>query len=473
MFPKAKLLIAASSLLALGACATITPQAGFDSVQSEVAERTGETIQWRTGGTEDLQVTEQIQAMLRNPLTLAQVMQIALLNNAGLQAKYEELGVAQASLVQAGLLENPIFGGAIRYSGGGDAPAIDLDISQDFLSLFTLPMRKRMAGYEFEAAKLQLTTDVIDFTADVRETFYSAQASAQAAELMEEVSDGTAAMLAAAQALYDAGNITDLALNRQKAVHEEARLMLADAETDLLRDREKLNVLMGLWGNDTQWITRSRLPAIPESHFDIENVEKRVIEASLDLGMTRFDIERLSARLGLANLTSLIPDLELGYSGERGGEGWENGVGLGIQIPIFDTGKAKRFGIQSELRSMQWQYIAQAVELRAAARNAAIELRQARAKTDHLFGVMLPLRQEIIGGAMLEYNAMQIGVFSVLMDQQRQIETGRQYIDALKEYWLARARLEQLLSGSMKGSNLGGSGETWAPAAMSEESGGH
>jgi outer membrane protein, heavy metal efflux system len=473
MFPRLKPLLAVSSLLALTACATIVPQAGFDSVQSQVNARTGGQIQWRTGGTADQQVADQIKAMLGRPLTLDQVMQIALLNNPGLQAKYEELGVAQANLVQAGLLSNPVFDTALRYPGGGASPSIDLNISQDFLSLFTAPMRKRIAGFDFENAKLGLTTDVIDFTANVRQSFYSMQASAQAVELMEEVAEGTGAMLAAARALYNAGNITALAVNRQKAVHEEARLMLSDVELDLLRDRENLNVLMGLWGDDTKWQSKQRLPAIPESYFDKENLEALTIEASLDLEATRNVLKRLSAQLGLANLTSLVPELDIGFSGERGGGDWENGVGLGFQIPIFDTGKARRFGIRSELRSTQWRYVAQAVELRAAARNAVFELRQARAKTDHLFKVMLPLRQEILGGAMLEYNAMQVGVFSILMDQRRQIETGQQYIAALKTYWMARARIEQLLSGSMKGSNLMGGNDMSGPPVMNAESGGH
>ncbi len=468
-----KPILAATSLLALGACATIVPQAGFDTVQNAVSERTGNQIQWRTGGPADQQVADEIKALLTKPLTLDQVTQIALLNNAGLQAKYEDLGVAQAALVQAGLLDNPVFDGALRFSSGSPT-SVDLGISQNFISLFTQGLRKRVAAYDFDAAKLQLTGTVIDFSANVREAFYSYQASTQAVELMEEVVEGTSAMLAAAEALYNAGNINRLSVNRQKAVYEEARLMLADAESEQLRDREALNVLMGLWGNDTSWESNQRLPDVPDSYFDVEDVEKRVIAASLDLEVTRLGIEQYSAKLGLANITSLIPDLDIGYSGERGDGQWENGIGIGIQIPIFDTGKARRFGIKSALRSAQWAYVAQAVELRAAARNAAIQLRQARAKTDHLFKVMLPLRQEILGGNMLEYNAMQVGVFSILMDQRRQIETGQQYISALKAYWLARARIEQLLSGSMTGSTLmGGGSDGGAPAVMSEESGGH
>ena len=235
------------SILALSACATIQPQAGFGDVQAEVTARTGEQIRWRTGSPADHQVTAELKALLVRPLEIEHVTQIALLNNAGLQAMYENLGIAQASLVQAGLLKNPVFDGALRFVGGGIAPSLDIDVSQDFLQIFTLPLRKKMARFEFETAKLTLTGDVVDFVGTVRQAYYSAQASEQAAELMLEVTEGTAALLLASETLFEAGNINELMLNRQQAVHEEALLMLGDAETSQMRDHEQLTQLMGLW----------------------------------------------------------------------------------------------------------------------------------------------------------------------------------------------------------------------------------
>jgi len=461
------------SILALSACATIQPQAGFGDVQAEVTARTGEQIRWRTGSPADHQVTAELKALLVRPLEIEHVTQIALLNNAGLQAMYENLGIAQASLVQAGLLKNPVFDGALRFVGGGIAPSLDIDVSQDFLQIFTLPLRKKMARFEFETAKLTLTGDVVDFVGTVRQAYYSAQASEQAAELMLEVTEGTAALLLASETLFEAGNINELMLNRQQAVHEEALLMLGDAETSQMRDHEQLTQLMGLWGEDTDWDISRRLPTLPRAVIATEGVEQRVLDKSIVLAITRSKIERLTTQLGLEKATSLIPDLEIGYSGERGGEGFENGLGIGFQIPIFDTGKARRFAVASELRAAQWHYVQQAVEIRAASRNSAMELKQARNKVDRLFNRLLPLRQAIMDGVQLDYNAMQVGVFSVLMDQRRQIETGQYYIAALKAYWMARANIELLLSGSMMGSTLMASEGAEMSGMMNNEEGGH
>ena len=68
--------------------------------------------------------------------------------------------------------------------------------------------------------------------------------------------------------------------------------------------------------------------------------------------------------------------------------------------------------------------------------------------------VQLPLRQRIVEQSLLQYNAMQIGVFQLLQSRRDQINAGREYIEALRDYWIARATLSRLLAG---GSPEGGS----------------
>jgi hypothetical protein len=47
--------------------------------------------------------------LLRNPLSVDDAVQVALLNNAGLKASLAELGIGEADLVQASRLPNPRF----------------------------------------------------------------------------------------------------------------------------------------------------------------------------------------------------------------------------------------------------------------------------------------------------------------------------------------------------------------------------
>jgi cobalt-zinc-cadmium efflux system outer membrane protein len=63
--------------------------------------------------------------------------------------------------------------------------------------------------------------------------------------------------------------------------------------------------------------------------------------------------------------------------------------------------------------------------------------------------ILLPLRERIVSETQLQYNAMQLGPFQLLRAREQQIETAVGYIEALRDYWLARGEMGQILSGSL------------------------
>jgi cobalt-zinc-cadmium efflux system outer membrane protein len=456
----------------LTGCATIEPKPGFGDVSLQVSERTGKKIHWRKGGPEDDEVIAEIRRMLQDELTVEEAVQIALLANPELQATYEELGIAQADLVQAGLLRNPIFEAGVLYPRGESGKNLDFNIAWDFLGVFTLPLRKRAAENEFELAKLKVTAEVLDRAGEVRSAFYQAQANSQFVEMMQQVVRATTAALHASKQLRAAGNISELALDQQNALHQESRLMLASAEAATVDSRERLNALMGLWGTATQWRMADRLPTVPDTPQDLAGIEKRAIERSLDLGMLRLRMAVLAKRAGIKNLTSIIDDLEIGYTWERDDGEWEDGPSISFPIPIFDFGQAKRARARAELDQARAQYKANAIQVRSAARAASRRLELARMRERHLKEVMLPLRERISYGMQLEYNAMQVGVFRLLRTQEQQLVTGQQYIEALRDFWLARAGTEMIVNGRMGGMS-GMASMMAAPAMAGAAEGGH
>ncbi len=240
-------------LLVLSGCATFDPQAGFSDVRDTVKARSDMRVAWNQGTELDTRVAQEVRDLLDKALTPEAAVQIALLNNRELQAMYAGMGVAQADLVQAGLLENPIFDLEAIFPLAGGEPDLELGIAVGFLNIFYMPLRKRVAAARFEAAKLQVTGAVLDFAATVRAAFYRHQANAQMQELQQSIVQGLTVALDVAQRLHDAGNITDLDLARQRALTEEARLELASAEMAVSQSHEALNTLMGLWGQDTAW----------------------------------------------------------------------------------------------------------------------------------------------------------------------------------------------------------------------------
>ncbi len=437
-------------------CASVPRDADFSEVREEVSSRIGQQVQWYRGAPEDAEVAAAIQKRLKEPLTVDGAVQISLLNNRRLQAIYEDLGVAQADVVQAGLLHNPVLGGDATFPVSGGAADLALSVVTDFIDIFYRPLRKAVANSAFEAAKLRVAGAALDFSGQTRAEFYGTQANLQLSEMLVEVVLATEAAYDASKRMHEAGNITDLDLNYQQAMYEQARLDLAAADVAVVEGREHLNALMGLWGDDTQWTLASRLPVIPAQPLDMENLENRAISSSLDLREARQGIETIGQLLGLTKKVALVPSLELGSVGEREDSDWSIGPEGAITLPIFDQGQAKIAAVQAELRRRQANYVALAIEIRSTVRAARRRLESARDVAEHYKNVVLPLQGRITQETQLFYNAMQIGVFQLLDAKRQEIETGRQYIQALHAYWVARTDLDLILQGRVSGISEGG-----------------
>jgi len=441
--------IALLLLLFLSGCVTVNQQAAFRDISAAVEERGGIQPFWNSGTELDREATEKIQSLLKEKLTVNAAVQIGLLNNRDLQAIYSDLGVAQADLIQAGLLKNPIFDAAITFPRVGGRPDFELTAVMNFLDVLYLPLRKRIAGARFEETKARVTAAVIEFVARVRNAFYVHQANEQLVEFRKTVVEALSASFEAARRLHEAGNISDLDLMRHRAPLEGSKLALRSSETAAAQSREQLSTLMGVWGEGTQWNIDNRLPDVPAPPPRDEALESVAIERSLDLAGARERIRAAGEQLGFTKWTALLPDLGLGTRGERREGPWAVGPFLEVPLPFFDQGQGRTGRAAAELRRAQQEYYALAVRVRSAARAIDNQVRAASDRALYYRDILLPLHERIVNETQLQYNAMQVGVFELIRARDQQIEAAAGYVQALRDYWLARSDLEELLSGRL------------------------
>jgi cobalt-zinc-cadmium efflux system outer membrane protein len=394
---------------------------------------------------------EAIQARLKDGLSEDDAVQITLLNNRNLQALYARLGIAQADLVQASLLHNPVvdFTAGVPVSGG----LVDLgfDAAMDFIDLLYTPLRKRVATAKFEETKLRVTAEVLDLAWRTQTAFYRHQANEQKLELRQQVVASTAASFELTQQMRQAGNIRELDLASESALAEEAKLDLRLAEIAVRESRETLNALMGLWGEETQtWtVTPARLPEPPREELDMASLESRAVEHSLDLAAAEQLIVAAAENVGLDRTSGLFPEVIIGGKGERDESEWEPGPTFTLALPLFDRGQARIARAQAELRQARELHHALAVRIRAVTRSIRDRLAGHRDRALHYRDVLLPIRERVTQETQLLYNAMQVGPLDLLRTKEQQIETAVRYIDALREYWEAHADLTLLLAGRL------------------------
>src|SRR6266704_1847470 len=429
-------------------CAHVDPNPAFRELANTVHLRTGKRVQWNRGSAEDAQAQAAVASLLKRPLTADSAVQVALLNNHNLQASYEELGIAQADLVESGLLKNPVFYFERRLPG----QAAEIDLVQEFVDILLLPLRKRIAAAQFEAAKLRVGHEILTTAAEVRAAFYEHQGDQQLVDLRKTVADATERSAETALRMQQAGNLKNLDLATEQASHAQAKIELAKAQSEAVQTREKLNKLMGAFGAQTNWTVASRLPELPGGEVSTSQLESRAIQQRLDLAAARQQFIAQARARGIARAEAILQQAEVGahYEREISGE-YAVGPSVNVPIPIFNQGQAAVARSSAKLRQSEQRYLALAADIRSDVRAARDKMLLSRRQVEYFKSTALPTRTRVTEESQLEYNAMQIGPFQLLQAKQEEVKTGAESVDALRDYWVARAELEKAVGGSLSG----------------------
>lgn len=435
-------------LVLLAGCANIPRDAGFADVQADIGHRLDETVQWRRGGVEDAAVDERVKRLLAQPLTAEAAVQVALLNHRGLQAEYEELGVAQADLVQAGMLRNPVLGWS-RQEGGGLTKTV-LGIEVDFLGILLAAPQKRIEGIRFRHVKLRVSQAVLRHAAETRKAWVEALAAEQSAGFLSQVKDLADAEAELGTRQRKAGNVSQRDWLRQQVFAAETGVELAQARQTAFSAREKLNRLMGLSGEQIAWQLPPQLPEMPGQLPQYANLESYGIGQRLDIRQAQVEAEAFSAALGLTRDSRFIHVLDLGVETEKNtGEKRITGPTLKLELPVFDQGQARLSRQQALYRQSEQRLYEAAVNARSEIREAWQRATTAHATAQHVREVLVPLRRKIVEESTLHYNGMLIGVYELLIDAREQVNAVRKEIDAGRDYWVALADLQLAVGGKL------------------------
>ena len=155
--------------------------------------------------------------------------------------------------------------------------------------------------------------------------------------------------------------------------------------------------------------------------------------------------------IGIAGPLTVLSDGRIGYEGEKEAStgDWIAGASVNLPIPILDGGQAARFGAQSRYRQAVARHGALVSQVQSEVRIAALQLTAARKRADAYRTRIIPLRHRAVQETERLSNAMAVSVFMVLQARQAEIEAGLGYIEAVRDYWDARAQLERAAGGTL------------------------
>jgi outer membrane protein TolC len=430
--------------LLVSACASTGPDGGFGEVAKAVSSRTGIETKWIRGEDDAKAVRERVKALLAKPLGPNEAVQLALINNPGLQASYAEIGIASGDLLSS-VLPNPHLS-YMRARNGGEYET-ETVLSFNILALVTVPLAMQAQRQRFEQAKLRAAEEALRIAAETRKAYVRALAAQQMAAYMQDVKDTAEASAELARRMAAVGNFSKLDRMREQAFYAEATAQLARAQQVAVGEREALTRLLGLSGEDVQFKLPERMPDLPAAPRELPNAEQLAMEQRLDIQSARREADALSRSLGLARVTRFIDEFELGAVRIKEGDEVKRGYELGVPIPLFDWGSGRVARAEALYMQAANRIAETAINARSEVRESYLGYRSAYDVAKHYRDEVVPVRKQISEEMVVRYNGMLASVFELLADAREQVAAVSAYIEALGGFWLADADLQHALAG--------------------------
>jgi len=439
-------LLGVALALSLAGCASVSDDGGLQPVQQAAQSQLGKNLQLLRSAQDEQHATDRVRELLVQPLDADSAVQIALLNNRGLQANLQEIGIAEADLVQASRLPNPGFGFA-RLRQGSELE-LDRSFSFDIARLITLPLAQGLEAQRFTATQRAVTLEMFNLAVETRKAFYAAVATEQIAQYQHEVQGAADAGAELARRMVQAGNWSSLQQAREQGFATEAALAVLRADQQRTACRERLTRLLGL-PSSSSFALPGRLPDLPETLSADPALEQAALDRRLDIQQAKAQVEAQARSLGLTRTARFINLLELGYQrNSMSGLPRQAGYELRVEVPLFDWGgarvqRAEALYMQAVQRAAQVAVEARS-ELREAVQMRRSSFELARRSRDEL----VPLAKKISEENQLRYNGMLISVFELLADARAQVVAVNAALEAQRDFWIAQAELDMATIGS-------------------------
>lgn len=454
----------------LSACVSIPKDRGASAVVVQVNTLlpSDAALQWPHSQTD-----AQAQALLAAPITAQSAMQLALLRNPQMQLLYADLGLGWADVADAARISNPVVNyERLRLRTSDLLSKITSGITQDLSDLLLLGARKRLAQGELKRSSAQITAQVLNLARDAEVAYYQLLGAEQvrgmrglSAESMQNSAD-------LAQRFFDAGNITRGQLASEQASAAQAQIELEHAKAAAFAARAALNALLALPADNTQLQLDAKLPemvSVEDSAADLQALAKLqradLVAAELYLASAK-DVARSAKRW------RWLGALEVGYVQDREEDGARfAGLSLSLGIPIFNQGQGSVLRASAYAEKAAALRAQMVLQVQSEVQSAAAQVASSRTMVGIYRDKLLPAREAIVAAQQLRFNFMLIGAFELLQGKREEYDAYQGYLEALSQYWAARATLARAIGGVLPSDKNIGKAAVGLPAQPNADAG--
>ena len=382
-------------------------------------------------------------------LTPAIAIQAALNHNLALVTQSESLAVAQANLVQAGLLPNPgsgQTGGTYFPVFGGVEPATAFDvlISESLNEFLTLPHREAIAKAQRFQAGIDLSTAAFNLAQQTQQQYEQLVYLTRDGLLQRRIAQTYKQAMDEAKAQYKAGLVTRSDINRAVIAYEDALRQAHHYDTQYEGAARQMNWLLGsqsspLWKLPEEIQQPPQVIAALPNQQALETLAERY---RLDLLRAHYDRRLAEEQVQLARL-GFIPQTTIGLDFSRdSSKNWTAGPSINSILPIFDPGIVAYWTARYEQEQTERTYVTLQGQVKQDVRNALNALQIAAEDVVFFRDVTIPQEEENVRQAQLSYRLGNSQFDDLLNTLREYVSVLQNYEDAIQAYQQAVIGLE-------------------------------
>lgn len=466
---KAVLII--GTALLLSACAQTSvvqmaskERAGFDTVQAGASRAVGASPEWALSAGEIEALDRRVHGLVhKKTINADTAVQVAIMNNRGLQASFADLGLSSTDLWEVAMGPIPSVSVSVSGLAGDVTRALEALVMKSVLDAANQRPRTEIAQIRFQQAQLEALSETIALAIETRRAWIEAVGAFEKAALIAEAQNTADSASELASQLGRTGFMSKADQAREHALTAVLAAERSEARLEAQLAKERLIKLMGLFGSPTEVFVPDALPSLPSRPRASADIERLALANRVDLAVGKLELEALAREYRLTGKTRMISDVSLAAGleaeGINGSTEVNPALSVDFEIPLYDTGRlSSKRGQMNYLRAAN-SVAQQAINARAEARMAYKSVTGRHAVARHWRDVVLPLRRTIDEESLKSYSGMITSTFELLEDARDGLEAQIGAAEAKRDYWLAETEVTAAIWGGTAGAGAGGNEE--------------
>ncbi|MCL4361490.1 TolC family protein [Candidatus Dependentiae bacterium] len=433
-------------LLLLSGCAKVKIGSEFAKLEKKTVKLTGSNIVLDNVLHDELEDIPNIKNKIADGLSRDQAVSIALLNNPSLQADFENLGIAKADLVQAGLFTNPTTNNVFRFPTRSQGPGtaqtnIESVLAFRLSDMWLVPVSKKVAEDLLEIVSLRILSTILTTVEDTKIAYDACLASEQQLENTKNLLDATKELKNEIYYRQLYGYTSDLDKNLVDASLGVLETELEQRQYDVLNSYIHLKKLLGINPSSEQIKLTSKLNeinAIPE----IKLLEEYALTNRPEIQIAHMKIRQYKDSISLER-ARLFKDVNIGITYKQDFDkpfrGW--GPYISFEIPFFDSNYAQVAKAEFHLRQAEKEVLEEKIKIKEEIRKPYNVINALKKEINFYESKIIPAHEKAIDYAYTYAATMQLNMVTAYETTIKFYEANAELID---KYFELRTKFAQL-----------------------------